>query len=311
VAIKQLWVEKYRPRAVDQYVFQDEQQRTTVKQWLAQGSIPHLLFSGVQGSGKTALARILISALEVDEMDLLTVNASDKTGVDDVRELITSFAETMPMGRLKIVHLEEFDRMSQAAQGALRVIIEESSDTCRFICTCNYENKIIPAIKSRLQVLRFKAPNEDEVFIQLATILQAENIEFDPDVIFTYIRQAYPDLRKIINNLELNTLDGKLLSPKESGADADYKFKILELIGQSDFEALYDLALKQVPQEEVEGLYEYVWQNLKLIPACKDKAIYQKAVLIIADGIRAHAVAAFPHITFQAVCIRLIMVLNS
>ena len=307
MAIKQLWVEKYRPRTVDEYIFQDENQRVKIKQWLKEGSIPHLLFSGVQGSGKTALARILISALQVDEMDLLEINASSQTGVDDVRDLITSFAETMPMGRMKVVHLEEFDRMSQAAQSALRVIIEEASDTCRFICTCNYENKIIPAIKSRLQVMHFKAPDEEHVLIKMMEMLDAEQVEFDPEVLFTYIRAAYPDLRKVINNLALNTIDGKLLSPKESGADSDYRFKVLELLANGDFEAVYELVLKQVPQEEVEGLYEYLWQNLKLLPACKDKAVYQKAVLVIADGLRAHAVAAFPHVTFQATCIRLIM----
>lgn len=307
MAIKRLWVEEYRPKTIDEYVFQDENQRVKVSQWLKEGSIPHLLFSGVQGSGKTALARILINALQVDEMDLLEINASVQTGVDDVRELITSFAETMPMGQLKIVHLEEFDRMSQAAQSALRVIIEEASDTCRFICTCNYENKIIPAIKSRLQVMHFKAPDEEQVLIKMIAMLDAEKVDFDPEVVYTYIRAAYPDLRKVINNLALNTVDGKLLSPKESGADSDYRFKVLELLANGDFEAVYELVLKQVPQEEVEGLYEYLWQNLKLLPACKDKAVYQKAVLVIADGLRTHAVAAFPHVTFQATCIRLIM----
>lgn len=307
MAIKRLWVEEYRPKTVDEYVFQDENQRSKIAQWLKEGSIPHLLFSGVQGSGKTALARILIAALEVDEMDLLTVNASDKTGVDDVRDLITSFAETMPMGRLKIVHLEEFDRMSQAAQGALRVIIEEASDTCRFICTCNYENKIIPAIKSRMQVMHFKAPDEEHVLIKMMEMLDAEKVEFDPEVVFTYIREAYPDLRKVINNLALNTVGSKLLSPKESGADADYRFKVLDLLAAGNFEAVYELVLKQVPTEEVESLYEYLWQNLKLLPSCKDKAIYQKAVLVIADGLRAHAVTAYPQVTFQATCIRLIM----
>lgn len=307
MAIKRLWVEEYRPKTVDEYVFQDENQRSKIKQWLKEGSIPHLLFSGVQGSGKTALARILINALEVDELDLLTVNASDKTGVDDVRDLITSFAETMPMGRLKIVHLEEFDRMSQAAQGALRVIIEEASDTCRFICTCNYENKIIPAIKSRVQVMHFKAPDEEHVLIKMIAMLDAEKVEFDPEVVYTYIREAYPDLRKVINNLALNTVGGKLLSPKESGADADYRFKVLDLLKVGDFEGVYEMVIKTVPAEEIEGLYEYLWQNLKLLPACKDKGVYQKAVLVIAEGVDRHSRSGAPHVTFQATCIKLIM----
>lgn len=311
MAIKKLWVEEYRPKTLNEYVFQDEQQKQKIQRMLAERNIPHLLFCGVQGSGKTALARIIINELGVDDIDLLTINASDKTGVDYIRDTIVSFAETMPMGRLKIVHLEEFDHMSQAAQAMLRVILEEASDTCRFICTCNYENRIIPAIKSRMQVMHFKAPMEDEIFVQMVNMLDAEKVEFDPDVIFTYIKQAYPDIRKIINNLELNTLDGKLLTPKESGADADYKFKVLDLIAAADFEALWDLVQKQVPQEEVEGLYEYLWQNLKTIPACKkSKAAYQKCVLIIADALRAHAVAAFPHVTFQAACIKMMMAVS-
>lgn len=307
MTIKRLWVEAYRPKTIDEYVFQDAGQKAKVVQWLADGAIPNLLFAGVQGSGKTALARIIINALGVDEMDLLELNASDKTSVDDVRDLVVNFAETLPIGKLKVVHLEEFDSMSPAAQRALRVIIEEASDTCRFICTCNYENKILPAIKSRMQVMHFKAPDEEHVLVNMLSMLDAEKVEYDPEVVYTYIRQAYPDLRKVINNLNLNTVNSKLLSPKESGADSDYKFKILDLLAKADFEAVYELALKQVPAEDVESLYEFLWQNLSLLPQCKDKSVYQKAVLVIADGLRAHAVTAYPHVTFQATCIKLIM----
>lgn len=307
MAIKQLWFEKYRPKSFSDYVFQDAQHERTVKQWIAEGQIPHLLFSGVQGSGKTALSKLLIDGLGIDEMDLLEVNASNKNGVDYVRDEIISFVETMPMGRLKVVHLEEFDYMSQAAQGMLRDVLGNDGGTFRFICTCNYENRIIPALKSRFQTFRFKAPDQEHVLINMIAMLEAEQVEADPEVIYTYIQQAYPDIRKVIGNLEQNSVGGKLLSPKESGADADYKFKVLELLAEGDFESVYELVIKQVPQEEVEGLYEYLWQNLKNLPACNDKEVYRKAVLVIADGLRAHAVAAFPHVTFQATCIRLIM----
>ena len=307
MAIKQMWFEKYRPKTIDEYSFQDAQHERTVRQWISEGEIQHLLFAGVQGSGKTALSKIIIDALGIDEMDLLEVNASNKNGVDYVRDEIISFTETMPMGRLKIVHLEEFDYMSQQAQGMLRDVLGNDNGTFRFICTCNYENRIIPALKSRFQVFRFKAPDQERVLINMLAMLEAEKVEHDPEVVYTYIQQAYPDIRKVINNLQQNSVDGKLLSPKESGADADYKFKILELLAVGDFEGVYELVIKQVPQEEVESLYEYLWQNLKNLPACKDKDVYRKAVLVIADGLRAHAVAAFPHVTFQATCIRLIM----
>lgn len=310
MAIRKLWVETYRPKTLNEYVFQDEQQRSKIEQMLAEGSIPHLLFCGVQGSGKTALARIIIDALGVDSVDLLEVNASNKTGVDFVREEIINFAETMPMGKLKIVHLEEFDYMSQAAQAMLRDVLGNDYGTCRFICTCNYENRIIPALKSRMQVMHFKAPDMEQVLISMIDILDREGVAHEPDTVFTYISQAYPDIRKVINNLELNTVDKRLRSPKETGADADYKFKVLELLAEADFRGLYELVLKQVPQEEVESLYEYLWQNLKLIPACKDVNLYERAVIVIQDGVKAHATAAFPHITFQATCIKLIMLLN-
>ena len=311
MAVKKIWVETYRPKTLDEYVFQNEQQREKIEHMLKEGSVPHLLFSGVQGSGKTTLARIIIDSLGIDEMDLLEVNASNKNGVDYVRDEIISFTETMPMGRLKIIHLEEFDYMSQQAQGMLRDVLGNDSGTFRFICTCNYENKIIPPLKSRFQTMHFKAPIEDDIFVQMVGILEAEQVDFDPEVLFTYIRQAYPDIRKVINNLQLNTVDKKLRSPSESGADVDYKFKVLDLIAASDFEGLYDLVLKQVSQEEVEGLYEYLWQNLKLVQACKrSKQVYQKCVLIIADALRAHSMAAFPHVTFEACCIKIMMAIS-
>ena len=308
--IKKLWVEEYRPKSLETYIFQDDAQKAKIEQMLSSESIPHLLLCGIQGSGKTALAQILINELNIHELDLITVNASDKTGIDFLRETIVSFAESLPVGSMKIVHLEEMDAMSHASQAMLRVLLEETSHTCRFIATCNYENKILPAIKSRMQVLKFKAPNEDEIFIRTVEILEQEKIQFEPEVLDLYIRQAYPDIRKIINNLQLNSINGQLISPKESGSEADYKFQILDLIAKSDFTAIYKLILTSVSSEDIEPLYEFIWSNLNLIPACSSKQLYESCVLIIADTLRVHAVSAFPHITFQAMCIKLIMAIG-
>lgn len=307
--IKKLWVEAYRPNTLDGYIFQDPQHEAQVRRMITEGDIPHLLLCGVQGSGKTTLARILIKALEVDDFDLLSINASDKTGIDYIRDTIIGFAESYPLGKFKVIHLEEFDHMSQAAQAMLRDVMESSSDTCRFICTCNYENKIIPAIKSRLQTIRFKAPDQEQVLVRMVEILDSEGVEFDIDALDAYVRQAYPDIRKIINNLQLNTDGKKLRSQKDLGAEADYKFQLLDMLVASDFQAIYETVLKHAAPEEIGDLYEFLWQNLKKIPLLRErKDVYEQAVLVIADAVRAHAVSAFPHITFQAACIKLIMV---
>ena len=147
--MKQLWVEQYRPNDVDGYVFRDDTQREQVKQWIKEGSIPHLLFSGAAGIGKTTLAKLLITGLEIDQYDLLELNASRENNVDTVRERITSFVSTMPFGKFKIVLLDEADYLSPNAQAALRGVMETYADTARFVLTCNYPHKIIPAIHSR------------------------------------------------------------------------------------------------------------------------------------------------------------------
>ena len=123
--MKQLWVEQYRPKDIEGYVFRDEAQRDQVKQWIKAGSIPHLLFSGAAGIGKTTLAKILINALNIDEYDVLEINASRTNSVDDIRDSVVNFVSTMPFGQFKIVLLDEADYLSPNAQAALRGVMEE------------------------------------------------------------------------------------------------------------------------------------------------------------------------------------------
>jgi DNA polymerase III delta prime subunit len=310
MAVKQLWVEKYRPKKLDDYIFQDDNQRAQIERMIKDGDIPHLLLCGVQGSGKTTLARILINELGIDDMDILEINASDKTGVDYIRDTILGFAESFPIGRYKVIHLEEFDHMSQAAQAMLRVVLEEAADTCRFICTCNYVNKIIPAIRSRMQDIHFKAPKDEDVVVKMIEMLDSEGVTFDPDALFSYIKQAYPDIRKIINNLQLNTVDGKLLSPKESGAGVDYKFQLIDLMKACDIRGIRKLLASSIPQEDIESMYEFLYQNMTLLEPCKtNSAIADRIILSIADGLRAHATTAFPYITMEATLIKIMLVL--
>ena len=149
--MKELWVEKYRPSTVNGYVFRDETQKMQVLQWIKEKSIPHLLLSGNAGIGKTTLAKILLNELDVNSLDVLEINASRERGIDEVRERITRFVSMIPFGDFKVVLLDEADYLTPAAQASLRGVMEEYHETSRFILTCNYPNKIIPAIHSRCQ----------------------------------------------------------------------------------------------------------------------------------------------------------------
>lgn len=307
MAAKQMWVEKYRPKTLKEYVFHDDHQRKQIEQLVKNKDVPHLLLSGIQGSGKTSLAKVLIAELGVDEVDVLEENASEKTGVDFIRDEVIPFCEGYPMGPFRIVHLEEFDYLSQNAQGMLRAVTEEYANTCRFICTCNYENKIIPAIKSRFQQFRFKAPSEDDVVVKMVEILDAEKVTFDDEQLIKYIKQAYPDIRKIIQHLQENTIDGKLLSSKDSTVGGDYKLKLLDLLAAMDIRGIRKLIVDQVSQEELEDVYDFLYHNLRLIPSCKADPIFEKGVLVIAEGIDRHSRSSLPHLTFEAMCIKLAM----
>lgn len=309
MAINIPWTEKYRPKTLDDFIVQSDSQRQYLASLIADGELQnHLLFYGVQGSGKTTLAKILIDGLGVDDSDLLSIDASRFNTKEYIQEVVIPFAESYPLGKLKIIHMDEFDQMSAAAQATLRVILEESVSTCRFICTCNYENKIIPALKSRFQSIAFKAPKEDDVFVRMIEILEAEGKEYDPDLLFTYVKQAYPDVRKIINNLQQFTKTGKLVSPTDEQG-VDWRFKLLDLLKANDIRGIQDLTAKEAGQDEIESIYEFLYRNLKLHPGAADQAAYDKAVLVIADSIRAHAVSGAPHITLHACLIKLMMTL--
>ena len=309
--IKKLWVEEYRPKTIDGYVFQHSNQKSQIQRMINEQDIPNLLLCGIQGSGKTTLARILIKALNVDDMDVLEINASDKTGIDYIRDTILSFTESYPMGKFKIVHLEEFDYMSHQAQGMLRAVMEQASDTCRFICTCNYVNKILPAIQSRMQVMQFKAPDQESLIGRLVEMLVIENVDFDENDLILYLQQAYPDVRKIINNLQLNTVDDKLLSPKDDSGNGDYKFELIKHIHECDIASIRKMLATQIPSEEIESLYEVLYQNLTSIKGVnKNSDIMDKLILVIADHLRSHAISAFPYITMESCLIKMMMVIN-
>jgi replication factor C small subunit len=263
--MKQLWVEAYRPNDVDGYVFRDEAQREQVKQWIKEGAIPHLLFSGSAGIGKTTLAKILITALNVDEYDILQINASRDNGVDFIRTRIEGFVSTMPFGKFKIVLLDEADYLSPGAQAVLRGLMETYSDTARFIMTCNYPHKIIPALHSRCQGFHIEKVDHTEFTARAATVLVTEGVDFDLDTLDSYVKATYPDLRKCLNLLQMNSTDNKLKAPSETGTGtSDYKLAMIDLFKQGKIREARKLLCEQARPEEMEEIISWAYNNLSL-----------------------------------------------
>ena len=297
--MKQLWVEQYRPRDIDGYVFRDEAQRDQVKQWIKEGSIPHLLFSGSAGIGKTTLAKILINALGVDIYDVLEINASRENNVDNVRNNITSFVSTMPFGQFKIVLLDEADFLSPNAQAALRGVMEEYSQTARFILTCNYPHKIIPALHSRCQGFHIEKVDHTEFTARAATVLVTEGVEFDLDVLDSYVKATYPDLRKCLNLLQMNAVDGKLKTPSESNSGtADYKLAMVDLFKAGKIREARTLLCSQARPEEMEEIFRWMYDNLELFARTEEQK--DEAIIAIRKGAANASLVADQEINLSA-----------
>lgn len=303
--MKELWVEKYRPKTLDGYVFKDDRQKGQINQWITEGTIPHLLFSGNAGVGKTTLAKILVNELGVQDTDVLLANAS-KEGrkIEWLNEKLTGFCQTMPFGEFKVVILDEADYLNpQSVQPALRNLMEEYSHSVRFILTCNYPNRIIPALHSRCQQIHIEKTDINEFTARVATILVEEAVEFDLDTLDTYVKATYPDLRKCINNVQMNSLNGALQAPETNDASTDYRVEMVELFKKGKIGDARKLLCSQARPEEMEDIYRWMYDNITLFGA--DVDTQDNAILIIKQGLVDHTIVADPEINLAATLIRL------
>lgn len=296
--IKGLWTEVYRPQTIESYVFRDSSQKQQIESWIKEKSIPHLLFSGAAGIGKTTLAKILINSLDVDEYDVKEINASRENSVDHMRDVIIGFVSTMPFGSFKIVLLDEADYLSPNAQAILRGVMETYAETARFILTCNYPNKIIPALHSRCQGFHFEKIDHTEFTARAATVLLTENIEFDMDVLDDFVRVTYPDLRKCLNTLQMHSTSGKLIASSSNSSTSDYKLEMVELFKKGKIREGRQLVCAQARPEEMEDLFRFCYDNLDLWS--KEPEGQDQAIIAIRQGLVNHALCADPEINFSA-----------
>lgn len=302
--MKELWTEKYRPKDVDGYVFRDSTQKDQVNAWIKEGSIPHLLLSGAPGVGKTTLAKIMIQQLNIDEYDVLEINASRENSVDTIRDKISGFVETMPFGKFKVVLLDEADYISPNGQAALRGVMETFAQTARFILTCNYPNRVIPALHSRCQGFHIEKIDQTEFTARVAKVLMDESVTPDLDILDTYVKATYPDLRKCLNLVQMNSATGTLIAPQANeGSAKDYRLDVVSLFKAGKIQDARKLLCKHARPEEMEDIFRWMYDNLDLFGDTDEKK--DKAILVIRNGLVNNSLVADAEINLSATMVEL------
>jgi len=295
-----LWVEKYRPTTLENYVG-NQQLKDTVKSFIDKGDVPHLLFYGTAGTGKTTLAKAITHNVECD---VLYVNASDENSVDNVRNKIKGFASSAGFKDLKIIILDEADFLSQEAQAALRNMMETYSLTTRFILTCNYVEKIIPALVSRCQTYKIEPLSKKEVAIHINNILTKEQVKCVPGDLAYIVNSYYPDIRKILNYTQQSVLNDEVKINQMDTVGKDVKVKIMELMRTKPSTTFNDI--RQLVADEglrqFDELYQLLFERVDEYAAGKQTL----AILTIAEYLHQSSLVVNKEITFMACVARLL-----
>lgn len=296
-----LWVEKYRPKKLEDYVGNDHLKQK-ISDYIESGDVPHLLLYGKAGTGKTTLAKLIVNSINCDFMIL---NASDENNVDTVRNKVKSFASTIGFKDIKIIILDEFDYMTPQAQAILRNLMETFSKHCRFILTCNYVEKIIDPIQSRCQTFQIIPPTKKDVAVQISKILTEERIQFELKELVPIVDSSYPDIRKIINTCQLNSSKGVLKIDSSSISDADVRVKIIDILKSKDDKRNRYVNLRQaVADSRVQDfteLYTHLYEKVNDYAVGNTSAV----IMILAQGQYKDAMIVDKEICFMATLIEI------
>ena len=300
-----LWVEKYRPSKLTEYVG-NEHLKDKVKDYLESGEIPHLLFFGKAGTGKTTLAKLIVNSIDCDH---IIINASDENNVDTVRNKVKGFASTVGFKDMKIIILDEFDYMTPNAQALLRNLMETFSKHCRFILTCNYVEKVISPIRSRTQEFQIVPPSKKEVAVQISQILGREAIVFQPKDLVPIIDSSYPDIRKIINTCQLNSSKGQLKLDTTSVIDSDLKSKVVEILKGNDAKPNKWKNIRQAVADsrtqDFTELYTFLYEKVDEFGGTNTSNI----ILILSESQSKDALVVDKEITFMSCIIQIVGIL--
>lgn len=256
-----LWVEKYRSQNLDSYVG-NEQIKNTISKYLEQNDIQNFIFYGTAGTGKTTLAKLIVNNLNCD---YLYINASDERGIDTIRDKVQGFSSVASFKPLKVVILDEADFLTIQAQASLRNIIETFARTTRFILTCNYIERIIDPLQSRCQVLKIVPPSKQEVAYHIMDVFKQEEVDCSADDLKLVINQFYPDIRKMLNTLQMSVVGDEISIDKSVLVSSNYKTKVLaELMKPSSksFNTIRQI-IADSGVNDFEDLFRYLYDNVE------------------------------------------------
>jgi replication factor C small subunit len=255
-----LWVEKYRSQNLSTYVG-NEQIKGTISKYLEQNDIQNFIFYGPAGTGKTTLAKLIVNNLNCD---YLYINASDERGIDTIRDKVQGFSSVASFKPLKVVILDEADFLTIQAQASLRNIIETFARTTRFILTCNYIERIIDPLQSRCQVLKIVPPSKQDIAYHIIDILKKEDVGMGADDLKLVINQFYPDLRKMLNTLQMGVAGDEVVIDKNILVSSNYKNQILTELCKPTSKSFNNIRqiIADSGANDFEDLFRFLFDNV-------------------------------------------------